>query len=60
MIEAGFPIVFEQFDGLGHVVENRIIEDRLIACFVGVKLLDDEDRDLAQGDSTRSTRSASG
>jgi hypothetical protein len=37
MIEAGFPIVFEQFDGLGHVVENRIIEDRLIACFVGVK-----------------------
>jgi SAM-dependent methyltransferase len=43
MIEAGFPIVFEQFDGLGHVVENRIIEDRLIACFVGAKLLEDED-----------------
>lgn len=37
MIEAGFPTVFEQFDWLGNVVENRTIEDRLISCFVGVK-----------------------
>jgi hypothetical protein len=37
LIEAGFPVVFEQFDGLGNVVENRIIEERMISCFVGVK-----------------------
>lgn len=36
MIEAGFPTVFEQFDWLENVVEDRTIEDRLIACFVGV------------------------
>ena len=37
MIEAGFPVVFEQFDGLGDVVRNREDEQRLISCFVGVK-----------------------
>ena len=37
MIEAGFPTVFEQFDWLGDVVENRAIEDRVISVFVGVK-----------------------
>jgi hypothetical protein len=37
MIEAGFPTVFEQFDWLGDVVENRTYEERVISCFVGVK-----------------------
>ncbi len=37
MIEAGFPTVFEQFDWLGHAVENRVIEERQISVFVGVK-----------------------
>ena len=37
VIEAGFPLVFEQFDGLGDVVGNREDEERLISCFVGVK-----------------------
>jgi hypothetical protein len=37
MIEAGFPTVFEQFDWLGNVVEDRTIEERVISCFVGVK-----------------------
>jgi SAM-dependent methyltransferase len=37
MIEAGFPTVFEQFDWLGDVVDNRAIEDRVISVFVGVK-----------------------
>lgn len=37
VIEAGFPLVFEQFDVLGDVVANRDDEERLISCFVGVK-----------------------
>jgi hypothetical protein len=40
MIDAGFPVVFEQFDGLGDVVKNRDDERQLISCFVGVKLLE--------------------
>lgn len=37
MVEAGFATVFEQFDWLGDVVENRAIEERVISVFVGVK-----------------------
>ena len=37
LIEAGFPTVFEQFDWLGDVVENRADDDRLISVFIGVK-----------------------
>lgn len=37
MIQAGFPTVFEQFDWLSDPVADRTIEDRVIACFVGVK-----------------------
>ncbi len=37
MIEAGFPMVFEQFDWLGDVLANRTIEERVLSCFVAVR-----------------------
>jgi hypothetical protein len=36
--------VFEQFDWLGDVAEDRTFEDRLISCFVAVKPPDDSRR----------------
>lgn len=37
MVEAGFPAVFEQFDWLGNVVENRSFEEKVTSAFVGAK-----------------------